>query len=179
VNEFSQRARGIFTGWFGNGPWRSKSVLAALVVIVAGLTFWVSDIKPKSPPVKIVQTSDPPKITPLDGHWNWSKQFPFYVRMGASYAAAYCTGWLFRRVLMLILVLSVLVITLLTFGKFIGLNTTHANEEMKQGSKWVRHTVSEEKDYLKGFLPSAIAGTAGMFMGFWRRNQVRVAKPAA
>jgi uncharacterized membrane protein (Fun14 family) len=181
MNGFSERARNIVTDWFGDGPWRSKSVLVALAVIVIGLVFWISDIKTEPPQDKIVQTTDAPKITPLDSgtHWNWSKPFPFYVRMGASYAAAYCIGWLFRRVLRLILVVSVLAIALLAYGKFAGWDMTHTQEQVKHGNEWARHTATVEKDHLKSLLPSATAGAVGMFMGFWRRNKAGVAKPAA
>ncbi|MEI9865213.1 MAG: hypothetical protein WDN00_11825 [Limisphaerales bacterium] len=171
MNEFPQTARRVFVDWFGDGPWRSKSVLAALVVVVAGVAFWISDIKPKPPTDKIVQTSDAPKITSLDDHWNWTKPFPFYVRMGASYVAAYCIGWLFRRLIKLILIVSVLVIALLAYGKFVDLDTTHTQEKVKQSGEWVRQTATTEKDHLKSLLPSATAGAVGMFMGFWRRNK--------
>ena len=176
MNEFPQTARRVYVDWFGDGPWRSKSVLAALVIVVAGFGFWISDIKPKSPPDNTVQTSDAPKVTPLDDHWNWNKPFPFYVRMGASYVAAYCIGWLFRRVLRLILIVSVLVIALLAYGKFVGWDTTSTQEKVKQSGKWVRHTATAEKDYLKSLLPSATAGAVGMFMGFRRRNRTAIAK---
>jgi uncharacterized membrane protein (Fun14 family) len=179
MNGFSQGVRNVVANWFGDGPWRSKSVLAALAMVVVGLGFWISDIKPKPPQDKIVQTSDAPKITPLDEHWNWSKPFPFYVRMGASYAAAYCIGWLFRRLLRLILVVSVLAIALLAYGKFAGWDMTHTREQVKHSGEWARHTATVEKDHLKSLLPSATAGAVGMFMGFWRRHKTGVAKPAA
>jgi uncharacterized membrane protein (Fun14 family) len=182
MNALAQKILDGFTGWFGNGPWRSKSVLAALAVVVVGLGFWISDIKTKPQQNKTEQTTtDAPKITPLDSgsHWNWSKPFPFYVRMGASYAAAYCLGWLFRRVLRLILVVSVLAIAVLAYGRFAGWDMTRTQEKVTHSSEWARHTATAEKDHLKHLLPSATAGAAGMFMGFWRRSQTRVAHPVA
>jgi uncharacterized membrane protein (Fun14 family) len=174
VNGFSQSARNVVANWFGDGPWRSKSVLAAIAVIAVGLGLWVSNIKNNPPPDETNQaTTNAPSITPLDSgsHWNWSKPFPVYVRMGASYVAAYCIGWLFRRVMRLILVAGVLVIALLAYGKFAGWDMTHTQEQVKQGGEWARHTATAEKDHLKGLLPSATAGAVGMFMGFRRRNQ--------
>ncbi len=47
MNGIPKNARSVLANWFGDGPWRSKSVIAALVVVVAGLIFWISDIKPK------------------------------------------------------------------------------------------------------------------------------------
>jgi len=178
MNEFSQSARNVFANWFSDGPWRSKSALAALVVVVAGLVFWISDIKPKPALNKPDQTTTgAPKITPLDDHWNWRKPFPFYVRMAASYAAAYCIGWLFRRVLRLIVVVSVLAIALLAYGKLVGWDMTNTQAKVKRGSEWVRTTANTEKDHLKHLLPSATGGAIGMFMGFRRRNRAVVTEP--
>jgi len=180
MNDFPQSARPAFADWFGDGPWRSKSVLAALAVVVAGLVFWISDIKPKPAQTKPEQTTtDAPRITPLDDHWNWRKPFPFYVRMGASYAAAYCIGWLFRRVLRLIVLVSVLAVALLAYGKFAGWDVTNTEAKVKKGGQWVRTTTITETDHLKHLLPSATGGTVGMFMGFRRRNRTVVAGPAA
>jgi hypothetical protein len=135
MNGISERARDVVSDWFSDGPWRSKSVLAALVVVTAGLTFWVSNIKPQTAQNKIVQTTAAPKVTPLDEHWNWSKPFPFYVRVGASYVAAYCLGWLFRRLLRLILMVSILAIAALAYGKFVGWDMTHTQEQVKQSGE--------------------------------------------
>jgi len=178
MNELPQKARTILAIWFGNGPWRSKSVLAAVAAVAVGFGLWVSDIKPKPPQNEIKQTTTgAPKITPLDDHWNWRKPFPFYVRMGASYAAAYCIGWLFRRVLRLIVVVSVLAIALLAYGKLVGWDMTNTQEKVKHGGEWVRTAANTEKDHLKHLLPSATGGAVGMFMGFRRRSQTAVTEP--
>jgi hypothetical protein len=182
MNALSQKILDGFANWFGDGPWRSKSVLAALAVVMVGLGFWISDIKTEPSQSKADQTTtDASKITPLGSgaHWNWSKPFPFYVRMGASYAAAYCIGWLFRRLLRLILVVSMLAIALLAYGRFAGWDMTRTQEKVTHSSEWARHTATAEKDHFKHLLPSATAGAAGMFMGFWRRSQTRVAHPVA
>jgi uncharacterized membrane protein (Fun14 family) len=182
MNGSSKGARNIAADWFGDGPQRSKSVLAALAVVVVGLGFWISDIKTEPPQNQADQTTtDAPKITPLNSgtHWNWSKPFPFYVRMGASYVVAYCIGWLFRRVLRLILIVSLLVMAVLAYGKFAGWDTTHTREQVQHSGEWARQTATAGKDHLKRLLPSATAGAVGMFMGFWRRNKAGAAKPAA
>ncbi len=180
VNGFSQSARNTAANWFGNGPWRSKSVLAALAAVGVGLGLWVSDIKNGPPQNEAGQaTTNAPAITPSAAantstsvtQWNWSKPFPLYVRMGASYVAAYCIGWLFRRVVKLILVFSVLAIAVLAYGKFAGWDMTHTQEQVKQGGEWARHTAATEKDRFKSLLPSATAGAVGTFIGFRRRNQ--------
>ena len=81
MNLFVQKVLGVFTGRAGDGPWRSKSVLTALAVVVVGLGFWVSDIKNGPPPGETSNTASqaPTVAAPANAHWQWSKPFPFYV----------------------------------------------------------------------------------------------------
>jgi uncharacterized membrane protein (Fun14 family) len=181
-----QKALGILTNWAGDGPWRSKSVLAALTVVVVGLWFWCSDIKTSPSQVETntamtnaaVITPSNPTAAPTGSHWNWSKPFPAYVRMGASYVAGFCIGWFFRRLTRLIFVVVALVIALLAFGKFAGCDTTHPQEQVKRGGEWAQHEAAAAKDSLKHLLPSAGAGGAGIFLGFRRRGKTATPKPA-
>lgn len=176
MNGIPQSARSVAANWFGNGPWRSKSVLAALAAVVAGLGLWVSDIRTNAP---ATPSLDPPNPSTADSHWNWGKPFPGYVRVGISYVAAYCIGWLFRRLLRLILVGSALVIALLAYGKFAGWDMTHTREKIKRSGEWAQREVTTTKDYLTGLLPSATAAGIGMFLGFRRRNSTGISIPAA
>jgi uncharacterized membrane protein (Fun14 family) len=187
MNVFLQKTLGVTTRWFGDGPWRSKSVLAALAVVVVGLGFWYSDIK-KGPPQD--QTSSTvtkaPGITPSNStttpagsHWNWGKPFPGYMRVAASYVAGFCIGWFFRKLTRLILVVGALLIALLAFGKFAGCDTTRTQEQVKRGSEWAQHEATAAKDYFKNLLPSAAAGGAGTFLGFRRRSKAATPEPAA
>jgi uncharacterized membrane protein (Fun14 family) len=190
VNVFVQKTLGAFTSLAADGPWRSKSVLAALAAVVAGLGLWCSDIKSGPPQSKTnkAATNAPANasgITPpnapvaaAETHWNWSKPFPFYVRMGASYVAGFCVGWFFRKLTRLILVVGALVVALLAYGKLAGCDTTHAQEEVKRGGEWTQHEATAAEDYLKNLLPSAAGGGAGIFLGFRRRSKVAAPEPA-
>jgi uncharacterized membrane protein (Fun14 family) len=181
VNGFVQKTLGVFTGWTGDGPWRFKSVLAALVVVVVGLGFWYSDIKngpPQSETDKTAPTA-PAIASPSDAHWNWSKPFPISVRLGASYVAGFCIGWLFRRVLRLIVVVGALAIALLAYGKLTGCDMTRTQEQVKRGGEWAQHEATEAESYLKHLLPSAAVGGVGIFLGFRRRSQTNAAGPSA
>ncbi|MGA3282854.1 MAG: FUN14 domain-containing protein [Verrucomicrobiota bacterium] len=187
MNVFFQKIPGFFTGWFGDGPWRSKSVLAAFAVVLVGLGFWCSDIK-NGPPQKEMDNAaaNASGITPpnaagavASSHWNWGKPFPGYVRMGASYVAGFCIGWFFRKVTRLVWVVAALLIALLAFGKYVGCDTTHTQEQVKRSGEWVQHEAMATKDYLKHVLPSATAGGVGTFLGFRRRSKVGASKAVA
>lgn len=185
MNVFVQKAQGVITGWAGDGPWRSKSVLAALAVVVAGLGLWCSDIKncPPQNESNIAVTNAPgiPQAgtagAPAGAHWNWSKPFPHYVRMGASYVAGFCLGWLFRKLTRLILVVSALAIALLGYGKITGCNTTHEREEVKRGGEWAQYEAATAENHLMHLLPSATTGGAGIFLGFRRRSKMATPVP--
>lgn len=181
MNESPSKAFSTLTAFFGDGPWRSKSVLAALAAVLVGLGSWVADLrKDPSPnetspapssvpanPAADTTASPPPPAEQADA----SKPLPPYVPFCASYAAAYCIGWLFRKLLRLIVVTSAVVIALLAYGKFVGWDLTRTREQVTRGSKWAQHEAAEKRDYLLRLLPSAVGGGAGIFLGFRRRSK--------
>jgi hypothetical protein len=187
VNDSGQRVSSVFAGWFENGPWRSKTVLVVLAVAVVGLWFWYSNIRNSPPQIEsdkaAARTNEPGPAgqagaSPAPAPSKWSKPFPIYVRMSMSYAAGYCIGWLFRKLVRLILVAIALAIALLAYGKFAGFDLKHTEEQVKRGGEWAQHEATTAKDYLKHLLPSAAAGGIGTFVGFLRRDRAREAKPA-
>lgn len=170
----------------GDGPWRSKSVLAASALVVMGLGFWVTGIK-NGPPQNHADTivTNAPGITssaitraPAETQRGWSKPFPFYVPIGASYVAGFCIGWVFRKLIRLIVITAALVVALLALGRFVGCDTTHTQEQVKHTGEWAQHEVTAVEDYLKHLLPSVGAGGIGTFLGFRRRGQAAVSRPA-
>jgi hypothetical protein len=188
VNDSCQQTSSVFAGWFENGPWRSKTVLVALAVTIVGLWFWYSSVKNSPPQIESdkakAKTTEPAPsgaadASPATAPSKWSKPFPGYVRMSVSYVAGYCIGWLFRKVVRLILVVFALAIVLLAYGKFAGFDLKHTQEQVKRGGEWAQHEATTAENYLKHLLPSAAAGGVGTFAGFLRRNRVRETKPAA
>jgi uncharacterized membrane protein (Fun14 family) len=186
VNPIIPRIFGSVTGWSGDGPWRSKTVLAALGVVVVGLGFWFSDVK-KGPPQSEANTAAasgaelaPANTTgaPAATHWDWKKPFPTYVRVGLSYAVGYCIGWLFRKLIRIILVIGALIIGLLVFGKYAGCDMTRAQEQVKRSGEWAQHEAAAAQDYIKKLLPSAAGGGVGAFLGFRRRSKAAPPKPS-
>ncbi len=186
MNVFLQKSLSVLTNWAGDGPWRSQSVLTAFAVVVIGLGFWVSEIKSGPPQSETGgAATNAPAVTspgqagaPAVAHWNWSKPFPFYVRVGAGYVAGFCIGWFFRKLTRLILVVGALVITLLAYGKLAGCDTTHTQEQVKRGGEWAQHEATAAEDYLKSLLPSATGGGAGIFLGFRRRSKAAAPEPS-
>jgi uncharacterized membrane protein (Fun14 family) len=186
VNTFAQRAYSLLFGWAGDGPWRSKSVLAALAAVLVGLWSWCSDLKNSSPQPEAnvvatnaaVITPANPAAVPAGTHWNWSKPLPAYVRLGASYVAGFCIGWFFRKLIRIVVVVAALVIALLVFGKYAGCDTAPAQERVKRGGEWAQHEATVTQDYLMHLLPSATGGGAGIFLGFRRRSKSSTPQPA-
>jgi len=187
VKAFLRKGLEILTNRIGEGPWRAKSVLAALAAVVLGVGVWGSDLKNGPPPGETngAMTNAPgvtsrnPAAAPASPHWNWGKPFPFYTRLGASYVAGFCIGWFFRKLTRLIMVVVALIVALLAYGKLAGCDTTHAQEEVKRGGEWAQREAATAESYLLHMLPSATAGGTGIFLGFRRRGQAATPKPAA
>ena len=186
MNVFLQKVTDSLTYWVGDGPWRSKSVLAALLAVGVGVGFWGSDLR-SSPSLGGAETTitNAPGGAPagpvgalVSSRSNWAKPFPFYVRLGVSYVAGYCIGWFSRKLTRLIMVVVALVIALLAYGKLAGCDMTRAQEEAKRGSEWAQHETTTLENYLKRMLPSATAGGVGTVLGFRRRGQTVPPKPA-
>jgi uncharacterized membrane protein (Fun14 family) len=165
------KTMGGLTGWSGDGPWRSKSVLVALVLAVIGLGLWFADIR-NGPPQG--EANNVAASGPAGSHWDWSKPFPIYARLSVSYVAGFCIGWLFRKLMRLILVAGALAIAVLAYGKLTGCDLTHTQLQVKRRSEWARHEATAGENYLRHLLPSAAGGGAGAFLGFRRRNKTPV-----
>ena len=104
MNLFVRRGLGAFKDW-SDGPWRSKTVLTAVLVLVVGLGFWFTGIKGSTGQSETSHAATSTTVAALPNtavnstspHWNGGKPFPFYVPMAASYAAGFCIGWFFRK----------------------------------------------------------------------------------
>jgi len=171
---------GAVTGWFSNGPCRSKTVIAALVAIVIGTAFWFSNpekpTSPADPNTSSLGSTSHPGVSESTSR-NWSKPLPFFVPICASYVGGYCLGWFFRRVLRLILVVVAVVIAGLMFWKFTGGNIDKAEDQVKRAGTWAKTQAQAAQDSLRNMLPSATGGGMGIFLGFRRRNK-RTTPPA-
>jgi uncharacterized membrane protein (Fun14 family) len=161
----------------GNGPWRAKTVLLALVVVLVGFGFWVRDLaKAPSPPAPAHVTA-PGDETASGGRWDFSTPFPGYVRVCASYIGGFFIGWVFRRFIRLTLALATLTALLVGLDKYAGWNPAPAETKVKESATWVQHEAATASIYLKQLLPSASAGAVGSFLGFRRKDKPIAPKP--
>ena len=136
-------SQGLCAALLADAPWNAKSVIAAGLVTIGGLTTWMTYL-----------TS------------------PAVVGIGASYLAGFFIGWASRRFLrMAALITGALLagIAVLQETGWIDLDWTtvetqisHAIAATQQGAQGLKHILS-------GYLPSTGAGAVGMFFGFRKR----------
>jgi uncharacterized membrane protein (Fun14 family) len=136
-------SQGLCAALLADAPWNAKSVIAAGVATVGGLTTWVTDL-----------TS------------------PAVAGIGGSYLAGFFIGWAFRRFLRMAALIAaglLACIAVLENTGWIDLDwaavetqTTHAIAAVHRGTEGIRHILS-------GYLPSTGAGAVGMFFGFRKR----------
>lgn len=139
VNTNAPKPLGVVASFFTDGPWRSKSVLAALAAVMVGGGVWFSGVRKSSSEnaKDNVATNAPVVATAAPGdvanatRWDWSKRPPFYVPACASYVAGFCIGWFFRKVIRVVVIAGALVISLLALGRFAGCDIKPAQEQVK------------------------------------------------
>jgi uncharacterized membrane protein (Fun14 family) len=179
MNPILSKEVGAVRGWAADGPWRSKSVLAALLAVLVGGGVWFSDVKKaasQNTNANAITNSQAGVSANTGGtwsgaQWDWHRPLPIYVPACISYVAGFCIGWFFRKLLHIVVVVVALIVGLLALGKHVGLNTTAEQEKVKRGGEWVQHEVTSTEDYLRHLLPSAAGGGAGAFFGFRRRSR--------
>lgn len=89
-------------------------------------------------------------------------------RFGFSYAGGFLIGWLFRKSLKLALLAAGAVALAVAAGKYFGLfNLDWAAIEAHtaQSLAWLKGELGALKDFLTGYLPSAIVGFLGLLKG--------------
>ena len=136
-------AQGICATLLADAPWNAKSVIAAAVATVGGLSSWAADFSS-----------------------------PAVAGIGGSYLAGFFMGWAFRRFLKMAALIAgglLACIAVLEDTGWIDLDWTavetqisHAIAAAHQGAEGLKHILS-------GYLPSTGAGAVGMFFGFRKK----------
>jgi uncharacterized membrane protein (Fun14 family) len=174
----STAVSGAIGGGSGDGPWRAKTVLVAAAAALMGLGLWFSDAVKSHPAAGPgITASDTSSPAASSAQSNWSKPVPGYVRVCVSYVGGFLIGWAFRRFIKVAVAGTVLIISLLALGRHVGCDTTRAQEKVKRGNAWVQREATETEDYLKGRLPSGVAGGTGIFFGFCRNRKTTASEP--
>jgi uncharacterized membrane protein (Fun14 family) len=180
MNPVAQRIVGAVFGAAaagGDGPWRSETVLLALLAVLVGSGLWVRDAVKGAPLPTPAHAAASVEQSASSGSWDFSRPVPGYVRVCASYIGGFFIGWAFRRFVRLALALLALAVLLVGLGKYAGCNTAPVETKVKERATWVEHEAATARDYLKGLLPSTSAGAVGAFLGL-RRKDKRVAPEA-
>jgi len=136
-------SQGLCAALLADAPWNAKSVIAAGVATVGGLTTWVTDL-----------TS------------------PAVAGIGGSYLAGFFIGWAFRRFLRMAALIAAGLLACIAVLENTGwidfdwaaveTQVTHAIAAVHRGTEGIRHILSS-------YLPSTGAGAVGMFFGFRKR----------
>ena len=177
---FASRSR----QWFGltaAGPWRAKSFLLALLVLVVGGGFWLHDVITVHPPGEAAPPAFNELGRPTTGtQFDWSRPVPGHVKFAASFAGAFVIGWLFRRVLVMLTGVLLLTAGLFVAGQWLGWDTRAAREQARETGERARREVGQLRDRAQALLPTAAATGLGAFFGFrWRPREVAGPPPTA
>jgi len=157
-----------------SAPWRAKSVLLALMLVLAGGVFWVRGaLKSQSTAPQQTTATNNTHPRPTSGSM-FNRPLPLTVRAGVSYACGFLIGWTFRRFIRVAVVLTAGVILLIGLGRYAGCDTTATEAKVKEESILVQREAKVARDYLKGLLPSASVGAVGAFLGFRRKDLTRI-----
>jgi uncharacterized membrane protein (Fun14 family) len=134
---------GIFAALLAEAPWNAKSVIAACIATVGGLTSWMADFSS-----------------------------PAVAGIGGSYLAGFFMGWVSRRFLrMAALITGGLLAGVAVLDetgwidldwKSVETQISHAITATHQGAQGLKHILS-------GYLPSTGAAAVGMFFGFRKK----------
>lgn len=163
--------------------WQMRSVWVAVGLMVVGLGFWAFRALAGGADTELAAsdaagatsfmesgsssgtetTADTETLTPMS---------PAVFRLGAGYLGGFFLGWALRKFIkMTVLVAGGLVVMLAAFqglGWF-EVNWPAVEEHLQLSLTWIQGQAGTFKTFVTGYLPSAGAGTAGLFVGFRRR----------
>jgi uncharacterized membrane protein (Fun14 family) len=133
----------IYATLMAEAPWNAKSVIAAGIAMVGGLTSWVTNLSS-----------------------------PAVAGIGGSYLAGFFIGWVSRRFLRIAALLTgaVLVgIAVLEETGWINLDWASMETQIHHAISAAHREAEGLKHLLSGYLPSTGAAAACMFFGFRKK----------
>lgn len=96
---------------------------------------------------------------------------PAVIRLGASYVAGFFLGWGLRRFLKLtLLVAGALIVggVLLNHFGVTDVSWPDVQEHLSKSFAWLQGQAGALRDFLTGYVPSAVAAGAGIIVGAWK-----------
>ena len=160
-----------------NAPWRAKSVLLALMVVIVSGGLWIRGaLKKQFTAPEQNTTATTVTNTPPAQASKVNQPLPLTLRAGLSYIGGFLIGWTFRRFVRLAVVLTAMVILLIGLCKYAGCDTGATQVKVKESSMLLQREAKAARDYLKHLLPSASAAAVGTFLGFRRKDTTTFAR---
>jgi uncharacterized membrane protein (Fun14 family) len=136
-------SQGIWAALLAEAPWNAKSVIAAGIATVGGLTSWAA-------------------------HWS----SPAVAGIGGSYLAGFFIGWASRRFLRIAALVTgglLAGIAVLEETGWINLDWTSVETQIHHAISAAHREAEGFKHLLSGYLPSTGAWAVGMFFGFRKK----------
>lgn len=163
-------------------PWRSRFVLAMLAVTLAGAALWgyaaftAGDAGTAADHAATAQGFAPtgapaPEPAPTPRSRLIDEGGPATVRLGLSFLAAYFVGWVTRMFLKASLLIAgaiAVLVVVLDRTEAATIDWAAVRDHVEQGLAWTRGRLDEFRDFVLGYVPSAVAAGAGLFLGFRR-----------
>jgi uncharacterized membrane protein (Fun14 family) len=147
--------------------WRSKSLRLSLVVMLAGLAFWARDLsRGKTEGGQDAAASSALTEKPASPAAGVNSSALF--RLGGGFAGGFLIGWFFRKSLKWTLLAAGVVTAAVAAGNHFGLlgwDWAVIESEVDRSFAWMKGRMGAFKDFLAGYLPSAVAGFLGLFKG--------------
>jgi uncharacterized membrane protein (Fun14 family) len=136
-------SQGIWAALLAEAPWNAKSVIAAGIATISGLTSWAA-------------------------HWS----SPAVAGIGGSYLAGFFIGWASRRFLRIAALVTgglLAGIAVLEETGWINLDWTSVETQIHHAISAAHREAEGLKHLLSGYLPSTGAWAVGMFFGFRKK----------
>lgn len=153
----------------GTPPWQAKTVWIAASLSLLGLILWVAVPKKGPPPsatqqATLAEASGDAVATRVHS-WQGS---PALFRFGLSYIAGFFLGYGLRRFVKMTLLLTLLaagVVFVMRYFGWLELDWGSIENHLSDSFGWMKGQAEALKVFLTGYVPSAGAAGAGIFMG--------------
>jgi uncharacterized membrane protein (Fun14 family) len=162
--------------------WKSKSLLAAAVIMLVGIVMWVVEPagnKPasgqRSPDGSPLATGFVESQTPVSASGakpSLQPDSPALFRLGGSYIVGFFIGWGIRKSLKMAFWFAALIVAGGLAAQYFGLfhvDLEALQDHFARSLAWLKGESGAIKEFLTGYIPSSAAGIVGMIVGATRK----------